>query len=484
MILYNNREFSQISILMQHTAVNPLPFAFLMVFLHQIVKYMKKYAPLSLPAFCTAIILSLMVSLSSCSKNDTADTTDLLSSIPSDVSVVATANLKAILEDMGCKVEGTSVKPGKDAISAFEAAKNKNLEKFLDYIYDGGVDPSVAAFFMEGYNAYIAGFLDDPDKFKAKVEKDFGETFSGDGKIATCGNVAVEGNRFWIAVSSENTIVTSDIKHFSTLSEKQSILSNKTAAETLKTLDNDITAWGDIKGCLNAAGLDFSTKAAANMAIEGMFADASDMVANLDFEKGRMSAEMTVLNSKGGIAKFMFPTGKIQADAIKKLNASGDALFAIAITPEMVKQLQEQTKSQGVSMMGMVASLISSLDGTCVYAGDNNKNVAGFLSTTGSGTASLSDLISQYGYKVTKDDKLLRFSQGSPSGPISAEQAAEQLKGSAAGLLLSGDLFDGNEKSDLSMLSVTLDPDKGGMLFKVALYSQDSKKNIILSLII
>ncbi len=444
---------------------------------------MKKSVFLSFQALCTALIISSLLSLASCSKSESADTSDLLSSIPSDVSVVATANLKSILEDMGCKVEGTSVKPGKEAISAFDAAKNKNLQKLLDYIYDGGVDPSVAAFFMEGYNAYIAGFLADPDKFKAKVEKDFEETFSTDGKISTCGNIAVEGNRFWIAASSNNTIVISDIKHFSTLSEKQSILSNKTAAETLKTLDHDIMAWGDIKGCLNAAGLDFSTKAAVNMAIEGAFADASDMVANLDFEKGILTSELTVLNSKGGIAKFLFPTGKVQPDAVKKLNASCDAIFAMAITPEMVKQLQEQTKTQGVSMMGMVASLLSSIDGTCVYSGDNDKNIAGFLTTTGSGTATLSDMLSQYGYKVTKDNNLLRFTQGTPSGPIQAADAAEKFKGCAAGLLLSGSLLDNNEKGMISTLVVTLNPDKGGVLFKLTITSTDSKKNILLSLI-
>ena len=432
----------------------------------------------------TGLILSLILSFASCSNSNSGNTSELLSTIPSDVSVVATIDLEDILEDMGCKVDDSSIKISNELQAVLNSSHHGELSKIIEDIKDGGVHPSVVALFIEGYNSYMTGFLSDTEAFKQKISKEFNEEFETEGELATCGNVAVVGNRFWISLSSRNSIVSSDIKHFISLSEKQSLISNKTAVETLEDQDHDITVWGDIKGCLNAAQLDFAVKGATNMAIEGAFADASYIVAGADFDKGKLSAEMTVLNSKGGIAKFLFPTGKIQAETIRKMGVASDAIFATAITHDMIKLLKENTQSQGFSMIGLAANLMSCIDGTCAAATDIDGNIAGVFSTSGNDVAALSEALSQYGFKVTKDSNLLRFSQGAPtSGDLSAEDAASELKGNAAGVYISGHLLKDYSDGKISSIVATLSPEKGGLSLKLTISSTNPKENILTTLI-
>lgn len=433
----------------------------------------------------TALITLMLGGAVSCSKEESADARDLLLTVPSDVSAIAVADIRGILEDAGCRIEGSTVKPDKEfsEVLSRAASSGESAAQAVSYLSEGGVDPSVAVIFLQGYNTYLAGFLSNPDKFKAKAEKDFGEKFQTDGNIAFCGNTAVAGNRFWICLSSRNTINADNIKHFSSLGEKQSILSVKEVAR-FETLSHHIAGWGDIKGCLNSVPqLDFATKATVSMAIETMFADASAFVWHIDFAKGRLNAELSVLNSKGGIAAFLYPAAKINPSSVKELTNGSDALVAAAISPKMIKQLVDETGSKGISMLGILAHSLACVDGTCVYSGDTDKNISGFFTTTGSGTAPLSDLLSQYGLKVTKDGDLLRFASGLPSGPVSPDEAAEILKGSMAGAIVSGRLTRSDDKeSPFSHTALLLRPEKGGMEFRMTLAAKDTKRNILLTI--
>lgn len=442
----------------------------------------------SLIAF-SGIIISML--LSSCSGNSTADTRELLATIPSDVSFVAVANLKAVIEDAGAKVDGSTVKIDKDLAAKIAAADSTAfLPRFISYVADGGVDPSVAAVFREGYNTFAAGFLADTDKFKELVEKEFGGKFTADGDIATCGNVAVSGNRFWVCVTSRNTINPSDIKHFTSLSEKQSIISNKNADTALSDMDHDIQAWGDIKGVLNAAGLDFGSKAAATMALETIFDDAESMAWTADFEKGKFVATGMVMNSKGGLAKFNFPTSEIDQSVIRKIEGNKNSVLAVAIPSKLIKALEEQTKSKGASMIGMLLPMLSSLDGTCVYTEDADKSASAIISTNGGGTAELSDLLNQYGYTVKKDGKLLLCSKKgegtanpAETPSVNADEAAKLLKGGMLGVIYCLSDMPAVNAHNLSNTVLLLSPEKNSLSISFSLISATPKDNIILNLL-
>ncbi len=427
-----------------------------------------------------SVAMMTLVIMAACSSDRAGDVRGLLQTIPADASMVAVADLKSILEKAGCKVDGTDVTPGKELVKALEASKNAENKEFLARIQNGGIDPSVAALFIEGYNTYFTGFIADTEKFKAFIEKEYGEKFRAEGETEVCGNVAISGDRFWMCTNSNNTVNANDVKHFVSLSEKQSILSNEIAAN-LEDLEHDMEGWGDIKGCLNSMGLDFTSRASATMAMEAMFVDAVEFMWELDFNKGELDAEMTVHNSKGGIAKFNFPAAKIDGDVIRKIGGSGETYLALAVSPDMVNKLKEETGGKGFSMIGMLAGMVSCVDGTCAAALAVG-NVNGLISTTGHGTSDLANALGQFGLTVSKEDKFLRISKGEVSGPLPAADAADVLKGALAGVV-----YGGEEKpmnlSAISTMSMTFKPEKGGLQAEVKVKGKDSKKNILLALI-
>ncbi len=435
-------------------------------------------------------VLAALVIMAGCSSDRTGDVRGLLQTIPSDASAVTVIDLKSVLEKAGCEVDGSEVKPGKEIVKALEAQGDAKAKDFFTRLQDGGVDPSVAALFIEGYNTYLAGFIADTDKFKAFVEKQSGCSFQAEGDVDVCGNTAIAGDRFWVCTGSNNTINANDVKHFVALSEKQSILSNEIAAR-LEDPEHDVEGWGDIKGCLNSFGLDFTARATVTMAIEAMFADAVEFAWELDFEKGELDAGMTVLNSKGGVARFNFPTAKIDAAAISGIGGTGEGFMALAVSPDMVKKLKEETGGKGFSMIGMLAGIVSCVDGTCGAAfsyagserGENGEcNVRGVISTTGHGTSDLSDALAGFGYTASKEGKILRFGKGEVTGGLSAADAAGALKGSLAGMV-----FSGNTKilpsEAVSSAAITFKPEKDGLQAEIKVKGKDKKKNILLSLI-
>lgn len=425
-------------------------------------------------------VVTAMVLMASCSSDHEADVRGMLQTVPGDASMVAVLDLKSMLEKAGCDVKGSEVKPGKELAKAVEDSGNAEFKESLTRLQQGGVEPSAAVFFMEGYGAYLTGFLSDTDKFKTYVGKESGETFRQEDGLDVCGNVAVAGDRFWVCVNSHNTINAKDVLHFNSLSEKQSILSNDIVA-ALQDPGHDIAGWGDIKGCLNSVGMDFSSRAAVTMAVEAMFVDAVELKWNVDFEKGKMLADINVLNPKGGIAKFNFPASGIDEATVSAIGGTADGVVALAASQEMVRKLKEETGGKGFSVIGFLAGIISCVDGTCAMSfSDKDNAVKGIVSTTGHGTADLSSLLAEYGMKTSKEDKLLRFSKGEVSGAMEVKGVAAGLKGALAGAVYAGNT-EKISSSAISSVAVTLNPEKGGLEARVRITGKDPGKNIILS---
>lgn len=444
---------------------------------------MKKLMILSL--ICSLMLAGLFFS---CSKEDSADTRSILETVPSDVSALTVFNVKALLKKAGCDVDGTSITPGKEITSAIAVSTNPRCKRAANIFFSGdsGIDPTVAALFIEGYNTYLTGFVADPDKFKAAVEKEFIEKFSKHDEVEKCGNIALQGNRFWMCVSSVNTINAQDVRHFTSLSENQSFVSLK-AAETILPLDHDVMIWGDIKGVLNASGADFNSKAMAGVAMEALFADASQMLGNADFHKGKMQLSLGVINSKGETAKFLYPTAKIDPQGLRQIGGKADMLVAAAISPKIVDKLKKDTSSKGISMIGIYANLLSCVDGTCGVAIGNDGIMSGLFTTKGQGTSDLSDMLSQFGMKVEKKDNLLLFSNGTPAGRASVADLADMTKGAMIAVSLTPDPNKSTGDGELNLskvkdIALLVVPQSNGIRIDIKAESNDPKANFILSL--
>lgn len=410
--------------------------------------------------FVYVVALCAMMIAGGCSKDRSADVRGMLQTIPADASMVAVADIETLAKETGCKIDGSKVIVSENVKNALTSSSQGNNTSLVALLESGAIEPSVAALFAEGYNTYLTGYVADTDKLKEWAEKEFGENFAADGDSETCGNILVNGDRFWVCTSSRNTINAQDVKHFKSLSEKQSILVNDVVA-SLETLDHTLAGWGDIKGCLNAMGMDFATRATAAMMIEAIFTDAVEFSWSADIEKEGIEADMNILNTKGGIAKFNFPTSKIDPSVIESLNCTASAIAAIGVSPDMIKKLKEETGTKSLSVLGMVAGMLQCVDGTCAVASSGEDTMSGIISTTGHGTSDLSQLLQDYsGMQVSMEGKMMRFGKGEVSGDLTSQTAAAKLKGAMAGVVISGDV---NKESKFETITFTLHPEKGGL---------------------
>lgn len=395
------------------------------------------------------LLLVGVLLLSACGKDQSANVRDLLSGIPSDISYVAVTDIKGFLEDT-------------DQIPQELAAE--------------GVDPSVCAFFTEGYNIYLTGFIESSDKFKEGIEKKFNSKFTNDGEISVCGNVAVSASQFWICISSNNTIQADEIKRFNNLTEQQSFLSNS-YAQTLIDADNDLRGWGDIKGAVNSANIDFGQKATIGMALGALYDDASTFTVTMDTEKESANIRFNILNAKGKTAKFLYPIDKIDTSVIENSGLSASMFISAGISKKMVEHLQaDAAKTKGMSMIGYIAPTLTGVDGTALFAKGKDGS-EGFISTDGHPSAALTGLLTQDGYKVSTEGNQLRFSQKTPGGELSAKEAASMLKGSVFGIVAKDPDLEGK---GITMAVIKLIPDGSGMAVESVLNTSEPVASIIL----
>lgn len=415
----------------------------------------------------------LIVSIIStgCSTDKTGDLRELLEAIPSDVSFVGVIDSEELLKQAGFKVKNGTVTPGKDIARFLDNTTNTGLKSISEMICDGGIDPSYITVFTEGYNSYLSGYLSDTDNFKSMIENRFGEKVTHDGELSICGNIAFTSNRFWCCLNSRNNININDVKHFNSLSEKQSFTSLKVSGQLVES-DKIMRGWGDIKGCLNASGLDFSTKASIQMGLEALFEDAVEFVWDMDIDKDELEMDLSILNKKGGIAAFLYPVEKTDAEQIRTSGIYGDAILAIAISPKFTERMREDTRGKGMSVAGMFSGMISDVSGTVIIGADNANNIDGLIPVKGTRTSDLNQLLSQYDFSVTQENGAIRFSKGKTYGNISPDIAAKILKGKTGGLIISPDSLTGGK---IDYVAFTLTPEKGGMEVNVEVKSKNKE---------
>lgn len=428
--------------------------------------------------FSLFLILILSLTLGSCSSDKSADLREIFKTIPSDVSFVGVVDTEALLKEAGCKVKNGTVKPGKEIQKIFADTTDLKLKFISDIVLNGGIDPSFIVMFTEGYNNYVTGFLSDTDLFKELMEHRFGDTTIRNGEISTCGNAAFTSNRFWVCISSRNSINYNDIKHFTTMSEKQSFLEGDNSAKLVES-DKIMRGWGDIKGTLNASGIDFSTKASVMMGLEALFEDAVEFQWDMEIEKNKLKADLTLINSKGGIAAFLYPTAKVDLKEITGSNLSGDALALMAISPKFTERMREDTRGKGMSVIGMLSGMIQDVAGTVMVAADNKNSISGMIPVKGNNTSDLNQLLAQYDFSVTQEKGAIRFTKGNCSGEITPEIVADVFKGKMGGLILSPE---STTYGDIDYAAIIFNPEKGGMDVEIEVKA-NNKESLLVSLI-
>lgn len=427
----------------------------------------------------------IMPVFNSCQK-ETADTRDLLATVPSSSGVVVGINLKAVLEKTGCKVDGTDITPGKEVTAWFDSHKDvkdskcKALRLFLDG--ESGIDPSVAVYFTDAYNSYLTAALADTKKFEEFVATQNGEQFEdAENGVRTCGNVAMKGAQAWICVSSNNTIDAKAVANYADLGENRSFMQNDFASN-IATMTTDVVGWGDIKA-FSRHGFSFSMLSSAGMFMNAVFEDASAISVNLDFQKGKGTGSVSVLNSKGENAKYLLPTSKVDLSTVESVGANTQLLAAMSITKDFTKKLEKI----GGSMLSSFTEAMSPIDGTIAVAVGNIKNpensFSAVVATDGEPTREFMSILSQFG-ETKKDGKLVRVTKGALEGDLDVEKASGYLKGSVLGMVLNVQSPGLNMAPEVvKTFAVSLVPQGNGLKCDVVVEGSDQSKNLLLSVI-
>lgn len=431
--------------------------------------------------FLKGLVITLLVALmSACSADRTQEIKDLLQTVPADATMVTTIDVEKILKEMDCKVNKGEVEPGKDLAKILDGARDNKLKDFLKQMTKSGMEFSVMAVFMESSRMYATGYINDTDQFRRFVEEDTGDEFSG-GTVKICRNYAMSGEQFWYDITDRYPMDEENIKHYKSLSESQSILSNKNARKLLDS-KSSITGWIDIKGLLSMSDMGFSERAAATMAMEMAFDDASDIAWNAALNKDEFRLEAEILNSKGGIAKFNFPTDKIDAAVVKKLTSPATGFMAIAINEKMMDLIKNEVNKEGVSMAKIILNMLSCVQGTsaCSLGAKNSDGMNAIISTTGRNTSDLMEMVESQGLDVKKNGNDLIISKGEVEGDVEASEAAAAFDGAMFGVLLSGEFID---KDNMKYMSLVAEADKGGLKVKVLLKGADPKRKFLLNML-
>jgi len=424
------------------------------------------------------LLTVLMSVIMSCSKNNSDDAEALLSTVPSSAALVGVCDIESVLDKAGCDVDGVVIKPGKEFRKGVDAISDPEKKALIKSLLDGasGIRPTSVVFFIDGVTPCMTGLLEDTSKFKTFLSERDGYEFkqASDG-VEIDKDVAIKGNQFWVS-GARGEINAADVTGYTRLSESQSYLSTDFAKDMLGHA-KDIYLVADIAGMANnIPGVDFKTRAMYSTVLNTLFSDASHAVLTVDVEKDMISTEVRVLDKKGKTAKFNFPVSKIDPATIDKLGGSADIVSAIAVSPKLVKKIEEVMKSFGGVVPTFYASMLSSLDGTSVFAMSQSQNsLRAIISTDGSASNDLSAQLSSM-TTVDREGKYLLLGKGTDTGKgFTLQQSSGYLKGAFAGVVCSN--LKGAEYVEI--LSAGLYPAGEGVELRVkAMLSNDLAKII------
>lgn len=380
-------------------------------------------------------LVSLLFVAVGCSKSGNDDASSLLRTVPADASGVVLVNIAHTVESLGGSTDGSTVKLSKElqkTIDESNAIKSED-KKQIKEICDGetGVAMSSLVYFSAARD-YVTGLLNDPDKFVAYLEKEFGSTAVNEGDARTIHNIAVLGNQFWVCTTGRPDV--EQLKYYQELGEKQSYASADAAKLLLET-DKVMTYVADVNRVMSMLPNGTYMKMASSIIFDNM----AYMSGSADIKKNTLTATVSVLNSEMKPAELLLPVEKIDASVVKSFDKGGDIYFAAGVPKKLIKKITDLAGSMMGANSSLTLGVFEAIDGTiAVRSNAGHTEGEARIQTTGKNFADFSIVLqSTFGVNVTRDGDMITAVYGSKdfSGSISPSEAADMLKGSWMGVV-------------------------------------------------
>ena len=379
---------------------------------------------------CMLALLS-GVMLGGCSSDNSEALPALLATVPADAGGAATIRIEEILKKSGCKFTSDGVKLSDNIRKMVDSLSNPFEKTMAALLIEGkgGVDQSGIVIFGAS-RTYLTGLLDDPEAFRACVEKTAGVTFEVSGENGIASPYAYVGNQFWVALTSTPDLM--DLQRYHNLSENQSIVSRK-GIEMLKAGKSEIAALIDLQTALRGAGLSNNLP----VAMATVFDSPSQIALEGKVKSEEFQMTATILDNSGKPSKFLLPTTKIETSGIAKMNTRANWVGAVSISEDMVKKISSLLGPFGAQLLGPDSPLMQ-IQGTCVVSEGVGGGPVVLLPTKSTPTPALvSQIGTLFGVSPTVEGNALWVNRGaSMEGSLDCASLADRFKGAVAGMVI------------------------------------------------
>ena len=427
------------------------------------------------------LLSSLVLIAASCSNNREEH---LLETVPLEASYIGVVRLDKLSSQLGDE--------GQAALKEILDNSAKSLDSKWKYFFsdESQVDFSSPLVIFSYKRATIATFMvKSESKFREAMEKATGSTFIKSDGVESCaeGTIYLKENQAWFATSYPQ-VESADIASFLSLSEKESIVSQKFLSQLLDHKD-DITTFVNIEKIMEGS-LDFQSRMAVNM----IFDDASYMISHTSLEKDKIENEIVFLNYKSEPTSLAIKTSKIDTKSIREFSGKGDFCFAISVDPELVKALVRQVKNFAPIPSDIRATL-EDLDGDVIVSA-NVKDSTDILSSlsvmltfnsSASATAA-AEFLKNFAGGDTKSTRIFTdgkkcYFMADVQGASEVSPYAESFKNANLGVVILPTLFNSIGKPEIARLvkeiSIMLYDDNKGAKIKSVVNLQEGSNSLV-----
>lgn len=361
--------------------------------------------------------VALIMMLGACSDDKSAQTADLLSSVPSDAEFAGVLDLESTMSHLNIKERGGRLE--------LPAELRKTVGHDLADMQ--GVCPSVVVMFSRGSKFYVTGYLDDSKDFKAHMEQRTKGKFASDGNVdlMQCADgswVGVCGDQFWVV--SKGTPDSDELRRYASQKKSASVLS-KSVYEQLLAEGSDFRALGDITALTGLLPIGYEQKMTAGLVLNALFSNASLISLHCDFTTEEIALTAQMLTEKGQPAPFTLPLSKIAPSLVQQTALTANMIMAAGIPADVIDRL---AKSFGNVIP---AEALKGIDGTvAISEGTTEHSSSGVMQTSGQNLSNLTALVNEIGKMTTNiDGGVLSFkSSEAVNGKLDVTAASKEMK--------------------------------------------------------
>ncbi len=292
-----------------------------------------------------AYLLVVMVAIMTAGCRNSADMETLLEKVPSDADLVIGLNVESLVKKSGLKNKKDALPAGFSTLLK-NAGKEKEMWEAL-LKGETGLSYTAAVYFSKGGEEWLTCLVEDEKATNEWLNK---------GDLSE--RAVIESGILWLSSRTKNP---GKVNEYMNLEKEGSILTVK-GASGMEKMERDIEIYGNIEGLLNGSGMSFRELTELRLMLASLFNDARYLRGGIEFDKGEMEGELTVLNTEAKAATLSIEASKLTKDFLSSISGQYDLLAGFSFSEKSVNKVLGQYAS--ILSRGGYGNLIEGFSGT------------------------------------------------------------------------------------------------------------------------